>query len=53
MAFEQIQHLFRPQRLFPSVHLSRVEWQVPVLVFTSLIVWLEAYMFKEYMDTTH
>ena len=31
--------------LFPSVHLSRVEQQVTVLVFTSSIKWLEANMF--------
>ena len=40
--FKWIQHLFTPQCLFSSVHLSRVEWQVPMPVFMSLIVWFEA-----------
>ena len=40
-----VRHLFRPWHLFPSVHLSRVEWQVPVTLFMSSIVWLEVNMF--------
>ena len=40
-AFKRVQCLFRPQHLFPIVHLSRIEWQVLILVFTSLIAWLE------------
>ena len=45
LAFKQVQRLLEPWRQFPIVHLSRVEWQVPVPVFTSLIVWLEASTF--------
>ena len=45
MVFKQVQCLFRPRYLFPSVHLSRVEWQVTVPVFTSSIKWLETNMF--------
>ena len=45
LAFKQVQCLFRPQCSFSTVHLSRVEWQVSVPVFTSLIVQLEANMF--------
>ena len=44
-ACKRVRRLFKPQHLFPNVHLSRVEWQVLVPVFTSLIVWLEASMF--------
>ena len=44
-AFKRVRNLFEPRRLFPIVHLSRVEWQVLVPVFTSLIAWLEASMF--------
>ena len=39
--------LFKPWRLFPIDHLSRVEWQVLVPVFTSLITWLEASTFTD------
>ena len=35
----------RTLTFIPSVHLSRVEWQVPVTLFMSLIAWLEANMF--------
>ena len=45
MMFKQVRHLFRPWCLFPSVHLSRVEWQVPVTPFMSSIEWLEANTF--------
>ena len=31
-----------PQHLFPIVHLSRIEWQVLVSVFITLIIGLEA-----------
>ena len=31
--------------LFLIVHLSSIDWQVLVLVFMSLIVWLEPFMF--------
>ena len=41
-ACKQVRRLFKPWHLFPIVHLSRVEWQVLVPVFTSLITWLEA-----------
>ena len=44
-AFKRVRCLFRPQYLFPIVHLSRVEWQVLVPVFTSLIVCLDANMY--------
>ena len=44
-ACKRVQRLFEPQCLFPIVHLSRVEWQVLVPVFTSLITWLEASTF--------
>ena len=43
--FKRVRRLFRPQHLSPSVHLSRLGWQVPVTLFMSLIVWLEANMF--------
>ena len=41
-ACKRVQCLFKSQHLFPNVHLSRVEWQVLVPVFISLITWLEA-----------
>ena len=40
-----VQRLFRPWHLFLSVHLSMVEWQVPVASFMSSIAWLEANTF--------
>ena len=46
LAFKWVQHLFRSQHLFPIVHLSKVEWQLSVPVFMSLIGgWLEANTF--------
>ena len=45
MAFKRIWRLFKPRPLFPIVLLSRIEWQVLVLVFMSLIVWLQANTF--------
>ena len=45
LAYKRVRCLFRPRHLFPIVHLSRVKWQVPVLVFMSLIAWLEANTF--------
>ena len=45
LACKQVQHLFKPRRLFPIVYLSRVEWQVLVPVFMSLITWLEVSTF--------
>ena len=42
LAFKQVRCLFKPRHLFPIV---RLEWQVLVPVFTSLIVWLEANTF--------
>ena len=42
---KRVRRLFKCQCLFPIVHLSRVEWQVLVPVFTSLIMWLEASLF--------
>ena len=47
-AVKQVWHLLRLKHLFPIVHLPRVEWQVPVPVFKSLIVCLEANSFKVY-----
>ena len=44
-ACKRVQCLFKTRRLFPIVHLFRVEWQVLVPVFMSLITWLEASMF--------
>ena len=38
-------HLFKPRHLIPIVHLSRIEWQVLVPLFMSLIAWLEANTF--------
>ena len=34
---KQVQHLFRSRHLVTIVHLSRIEWQVPLLVFTSWV----------------
>ena len=44
-AFKGVWCLFRPRHVFLSVHLSRVEWQVPVTLFMSLIAWVEANAF--------
>ena len=44
-ACKRVRRLFKPWRLFPIVHLSRVEWQVLVPVFMSLITWLDASTF--------
>ena len=46
-AFKQIWSLFRHQRSFPSVHLSRIEWQVSVTLLMSSIAWLEANTFMK------
>ena len=42
LVFKQVRHLFKSRRLFPIVHLPKVERQVLLLVFTRLITWLEA-----------
>ena len=42
LAFTQVWHLFRPRRLFPNDYMSMVEWQVPVTLFMSSVVSLEA-----------
>ena len=44
-ADKRVRRLFKPRHLFPIFHLSTVEWQVLVPVFTSLIMWLEASTF--------
>ena len=44
-AFKRVQLLFEPWSQFPIAHLSRVERQVLVPVFVSLIAWLEARTF--------
>ena len=44
-ACKRVWHLFKPRCFCPIVHLSRVEWQVLVPVYTSLITWLEASTF--------
>ena len=46
-AFKRIWSLFRHQCSFPSVHLSRVEWQVSVTLLMSSIAWLEANTFMK------
>ena len=45
-ACKRVRCLFKLRHLFPIVHLSRVEWQVLVPVFTNLIVFLaDSYIF--------
>ena len=46
-ACKQVRRVFKPRHLFPIVHLSRVEWQVLVPVFVTLIMWLEASAFNK------
>ena len=45
LVFKLVWYLVKPWYLFPIVHLARVEWQVLVPVFMSLVVWLEANTF--------
>ena len=53
-AFKWVWHLFRPQHLFPIIHLSKVEKHMLALVPTSLLAWLWANKFTNwYMDSTH
>ena len=52
-AFKRVHCLFKPRHLFPTVQMSRVEWQVPVTLFMSSIAWLEANSFIKLMDSTH
>ena len=41
MILTQIQCVFNPRHLFPCAHLSRIDLQMLMLVFTSLMAWLE------------